>query len=86
MDEQDRLIREVSELRQKCERGEATLQTVQLALVGFESDLRHMKETSVDYITREEHNPVRNIVYGVVGLIGAALVGALMLLLTGAPR
>jgi hypothetical protein len=86
VDERDRLIDEVAELRRKCERGETTLQQVQVALARIESDLRYLKESSDDFITRAEHTPVRNIVYGVVGLIGASLVGVLMAVLFGVPK
>jgi hypothetical protein len=39
------------------------------------------KKAERDYVTRKEFEPVRNLVYGVVGTVGLTIVGALMALL-----
>lgn len=61
----------------------------QVKLAVIKNDLGYIKEklnaldekVSLHYITKEEFNPVKNIVYGVVFLILVAVVGALIALI-----
>lgn len=43
----------------------------------------HAKQDEERYVTKVEWYPVRNLVYGMVGLIGATLLGAIMAALVG---
>jgi len=63
---------------------------VQLAVIS--NDLTYIKEkmnaidtkVSNNYVTKEEFEPIKKIVYGVVSLILVAVVGALVALVIGA--
>lgn len=63
-----------------------------IKLAVIQNDLTYIKEklTAVDnkvsssYVSKEEFEPIRKIVYGVVSLILVAVVGALVALVIGA--
>lgn len=63
-----------------------------IKLAVIQNDLTYIKEklTAVDnkvssgYVSKEEFEPIRKIVYGVVSLILVAVVGALVALVVGA--
>lgn len=65
---------------------------VQLAVIS--NDLTYIKEkmnaidtkVSNNYVTKEEFEPIKKIVYGVVSLILVAVVGALVALVVGAQQ
>lgn len=65
---------------------------VQLAVI--QNDLTYIKEkmnaidtkVSNNYVTKEEFEPIKKIVYGVVSLILVAVVGALVALVVGAQQ
>ena len=78
MDEAERIAREVAELRHKCERGEATLHQVQIALAGIESELRHLKDETAGSTPMHRFLTVERIVFGMVGLVLIAFVTALI--------
>ena len=40
--------------------------------------IEEMKNLKLNYVRKEEFQPVRNVVYGMVGLIAVAVVGALI--------
>jgi hypothetical protein len=63
-----------------------------IKLAVIQNDLTYIKEklTAVDnkvssgYVSKEEFEPIKKIVYGVVSLILVAVVGALIVLVVGA--
>jgi len=63
-----------------------------IKLAVIQNDLTYIKEkinavdtkVSNSYVSKEEFEPVRKIVYGLVGLILVAVVGALVALVVGA--
>lgn len=65
---------------------------VQLAVIS--NDLTYIKEkmnaidtkVSNNYVTKEEFEPIKKIVYGVVSLILVAVIGALVALVVGAAK
>lgn len=65
---------------------------VQLAVIS--NDLTYIKEkmnaidtkVSNNYVSKEEFEPIKKIVYGVVSLILVAVVGALVALVVGAQQ
>lgn len=67
-----------------------TRDDIKLAVI--QNDLTYIKEklnavdtkVSQNYVSKEEFEPVRKIVYGLVGLILIAVVGALVALVIGA--
>ena len=66
--------------------------TNDVELAVMQNDLTYIKEklTTLDtkisngYVTKEEFEPIKKIVYGVVSLILVAVVGALVALVVGA--
>lgn len=66
--------------------------TDETKLAVMQNDLTYIKEklnavdqkVSTHYVSKEEFEPIRKIVYGVVGLILIAVVGALLALVVGA--
>jgi hypothetical protein len=45
-------------------------------------DVKEIKDTlKKDYVTRAEFDPIKNVVYGVVGLLLTAVVGSLVALI-----
>lgn len=64
---------------------------IQLAVI--QNDLTYIKEklnavdnkVSAHYVSKEELEPIKKIVYGLVSLILIAVVGALVALVVGAP-
>lgn len=70
------------------QRDDATVQD-RIDVAVMKSDIGYIKSTVTDlksslqsnYIGREEFEPIKKIVYGMVGLILVAVVGALMALL-----
>ena len=67
------------------------MQSDETKLAVIQTDLTYIKEklnavdtkVSSGYVTKEQFEPVRNIVYGLVGLILIAVVGALVALVVG---
>jgi len=67
-------------------------QSDETKLAVIQTDLTYIKEkmnaidtkVSSGYVSKEEFEPVRKIVYGLVGLILVAVVGALVALVVGA--
>ena len=67
------------------------MQSDETKLAVIQTDLTYIKEklnavdtkVSSGYVTKEQFEPVRNIVYGLVGLILVAVVGALVALVVG---
>lgn len=65
-----------------------------IKLAVIQNDLTYIKEkmntidtkVSNNYVSKEEFEPVKKIVYGVVGLILVAVVGALVALVVGAQQ
>lgn len=63
-----------------------------ITLAVIQNDLTYIKEklnavdtkVSSHYVSKEEFEPVKKIVYGLVGLILVAVVGALVALVVGA--
>ena len=63
-----------------------------IKLAVIQNDLTYIKEkmntidtkVSNNYVSKEEFEPIKKIVYGVVGLILVAVVGALVALVVGA--
>lgn len=43
----------------------------------------HARQDEERYVTKAEWYPVRNLIYGMVGLVGATLLGAVMAVLLG---
>lgn len=66
--------------------------TEETKLAVMQNDLTYIKEklnavdtkVSNNYVSKEEFEPIRKIVYGVVSLILVAVVGALVALVVGA--
>lgn len=69
-----------------------TEQTNQTKLAVIQTDLTYIKEklnavdqkVSTHYVSKEEFEPIKKIVYGMVALILVAVVGALVALVLGA--
>ena len=67
-------------------------QSDETKLAVMQTDLTYIKEklnavdtkVSTHYISKEEFEPIKRIVYGMVGLILVAVVGALVALVVGA--
>lgn len=67
-------------------------QSDETKLAVMQTDLTYIKEklnavdtkVSTHYISKEEFEPIKKIVYGMVGLILVAVVGALVALVVGA--
>lgn len=67
-------------------------QTDETKLAVMQTDLTYIKEklnavdqkVSTHYVSKEEFEPIRKIVYGMVSLILIAVVGALVALVVGA--
>lgn len=67
-------------------------QTAETKLAVMQTDLTYIKEklnavdnkVSSHYVSKEEFEPIRKIVYGMVSLILIAVVGALVALVVGA--
>lgn len=65
-----------------------------IKLAVIQNDLTYIKEkmntidtkVSNNYVSKEEFEPIKKIVYGVVGLILVAVVGALVALVVGAQQ
>lgn len=58
-----------------------SLATIKTDLEYIKRDIGEIKQTlKADYVTREEFSPIRSIVYGMVGLILTAVIGALVAL------
>lgn len=55
------------------------------ALIRLESEVEAMKKTQtemkLDFVSRKEFDPVRNLVFGAVGLMLISIIGALLALL-----
>lgn len=51
-----------------------------LKLERLESEVRLLRETEEKYVRREEFDPVQKLVYGMVGLILVAFLGAVIAL------
>lgn len=66
----------------------------QVKLAVIQNDLTYIKEkmnaidtkVSNNYVSKEEFEPIKKIVYGVVSLILVAVVGALVALVVGAQQ
>lgn len=66
--------------------------TDETKLAVMQTDLTYIKEklnavdqkVSTHYVSKEEFEPIKKIVYGMVGLILVAVVGALVALVVGA--
>ena len=52
-------------------------------LAGLRSDVQHIKS---QYVSHAEHEPVRKVVYGLVGLVMVSVVGAVLALVIGGAR
>lgn len=69
-----------------------TKQTDETKLAVMQNDVTYIKEklnaidekVSTHYVSKEEFEPIKKIVYGVVSLILVAVVGALVALVVGA--
>lgn len=69
-------------------------QSDETKLAVIQTDLTYIKEklnavdnkVSSHYVSKEEFEPIKKIVYGLVGLILVAVVGALVALVVGAPK
>ena len=67
-------------------------QSDETKLAVIQTDLTYIKEklntvdlkVSTNYVSKEEFEPIKKIVYGMVGLILVAVVGALVALVVGA--
>lgn len=58
-----------------------TLAQIKTDLDYIKRDIADIKATiRTDYVTREEFSPIKSIVYGLVGIIMTAVVGALVAL------
>ena len=57
---------------------EETLREVSERLVRIETSLEQLKKREDRYVSRLEFEPVKRIVYGMVGLILTSVVGALL--------
>lgn len=70
-----------------------TKQSEETKLAVIQTDLTYIKEklnavdqkVSTHYVSKEEFEPIKKIVYGLVSLILIAVVGALVALVIGAP-
>lgn len=69
-------------------------QSEETKLAVIQTDLTYIKEklnavdnkVSSHYVSKEEFEPIKKIVYGLVSLILIAVVGALVALVVGAPK
>lgn len=52
-------------------------------LAVLQADLQHVREMSMQYVTRAEHDPVRDIAFGLVALVMVSVVGAVLALVVG---
>jgi hypothetical protein len=58
-----------------------TLATLKTDLEYIKRDISEIKSTlKSDYVTRDEFSPIKSIVYGLVGIVLTAVVGALVAL------
>ena len=58
-----------------------TLVQIKTDLDYIKRDIAEIKATiRADYVTREEFSPIKNIVYGLVGIILTSVIGALVAL------
>lgn len=71
-----------------------TTQSEETKLAVIQTDLTYIKEklnavdnkVSSHYVSKEEFEPIKKIVYGLVSLILIAVVGALVALVVGGPK
>ena len=69
-------------------------QSDETKLAVIQNDLTYIKDklnavdvkVSTHYVSKEEFEPIKKIVYGLVSLILIAVVGALVALVVGAPK
>lgn len=58
--------------------------TLQTEIKGLAADIKEIKKAmSSRFVTREEFEPVRKVVYGMVGIILMAVIGAMVALVLG---
>lgn len=58
---------------------QVNLEVIANDIAYIKSDIRDIKETvSATYVTKDQFEPIRNIVYGLVGLILVSVVVALL--------
>jgi hypothetical protein len=60
----------------------ASIAVIQTNILDIKEDVRDIKnKLEMDYVTKQEFDPVKKVVYGLVSLILVAVVGALITLL-----
>lgn len=67
--------------------GRITLDTIANDIGYIKEDLKDIKETvGATYVTKDQFEPIRNIVYGLVGLILTAVIVAILSLVIGGAK
>lgn len=65
--------------------GRITLDTIANDIGYIKEDIKDIKDTvGSTYVTKDQFEPIRNIVYGLVGLILTAVVVAILAIVVGA--